>query len=162
MTGILVPPGDAGAIAAATVELLAQPDRAAAMGRAGREEVLAHWSIDRMVQGYEDLIAGIYRDKCVVSRSRLVERATACPRRRNARGSRAGTLGMCVGQEVQTVPAPHATALPASVETMPLGIPSRDGVDKRLPARAGSGTPGLFLSAARRYNQRDECNLSGD
>lgn len=84
VTGMLVPPGDAGEIAAATVELLAQPDRAAAMGRAGREEVLAHWSIDRMVQGYEDLIAGIYRDKCVVSRKGSVTNS----REAEARGSR--------------------------------------------------------------------------
>jgi glycosyltransferase involved in cell wall biosynthesis len=84
VTGMLVPPGDAGEIAAATVELLAQPDLAAAMGRAGREEVLAHWSIDRMVQGYEDLIAGFYRDKCVVSRKGSV----ANSREAEARGSR--------------------------------------------------------------------------
>ena len=84
VTGMLVPPGDAGEIAAATVELLTQPDRAAAMGRAGREEVLAHWSIDRMVQGYEDLIADIYRDKCVVSRKGSVTNR----REAEARGSR--------------------------------------------------------------------------
>ena len=65
VTGLLVPPGDARQIAAATIELLHEPGRAAAMGRAGREEVIAHWSVDRMVLGYEDLIAGIYREKCV-------------------------------------------------------------------------------------------------
>ena len=42
----------------------ADRNRAAAMGRAGREHVIAHWSVDRMVQGYEDLIADIYAAKC--------------------------------------------------------------------------------------------------
>ena len=87
VTGILVPPGDAGGIAAATIELLAQPDRAAVMGRAGREEVLAHWSIDRMVQGYEDLIAGIYREKCEASRRRPLP-SDRGSRAAEARGSR--------------------------------------------------------------------------
>ena len=51
-------------MAARVLELLGDRDRAAAMGRAGREHVIAHWSVDRMVQGYEDLIAGIYAAKC--------------------------------------------------------------------------------------------------
>ena len=64
VTGLLVPPGEAESIAAATVELLTEPHRAGAMGRAGREEVIAHWSVQRMVEGYEDMIAEIYRAKC--------------------------------------------------------------------------------------------------
>ena len=50
------------------LELLPTAPRAAAMGRAGREHVIAHWSVDRMVQGYQDLIAGIYRGKCTGAR----------------------------------------------------------------------------------------------
>lgn len=38
-TGLLVPPGDPGAMAAALAELLSDPERAAAMGRAGRARV---------------------------------------------------------------------------------------------------------------------------
>ena len=33
------------------------------MGRAGRRWVLAQWSLDRMVAGYQDLLAGIYAAK---------------------------------------------------------------------------------------------------
>ena len=44
-TGYLVAPGDAGEIAGRVIELLRDPQRAAAMGRAGREQVLAHWSV---------------------------------------------------------------------------------------------------------------------
>ena len=62
-TGYLAAPGEAKEIADRVVELLAHPDRAAAMGRAGREQVIAHWSIERTVAGYQDLLAGIYTAK---------------------------------------------------------------------------------------------------
>jgi len=63
-TGCLAPPGDAPAIAARLVELLRDADRAAAFGRAGREHVIAHWSIERMVRGYEQLLQELYESKC--------------------------------------------------------------------------------------------------
>ena len=59
-TGYLVAPGDADELAARLIELLRDRQRAAVMGRAGREHVLDHWSIERMVAGYEDLLEGIY------------------------------------------------------------------------------------------------------
>ena len=59
-TGFLAAPGAADEIAARMVELLRSPDAAAAMGRAGREEVIAHWSVERMVSGYEELLSEIY------------------------------------------------------------------------------------------------------
>jgi glycosyltransferase involved in cell wall biosynthesis len=62
-TGYLVAPGDRHRMADRVIELLADRPRAAAMGRAGREHVIAHWSVDRMVRGYEALIAGIYASK---------------------------------------------------------------------------------------------------
>jgi len=62
-TGYLAAPGAAQEIADRVGELLTDRQRAAAMGRAGRERVIAHYSIDRMVQGYQDLIAGIYAAK---------------------------------------------------------------------------------------------------
>jgi glycosyltransferase involved in cell wall biosynthesis len=62
-TGYLVPPGDAHALAQQTLELLCHPDHAALLGRAGREHVIAHWSVDRMVNGYQDLIADLYEAK---------------------------------------------------------------------------------------------------
>ena len=62
-TGILVPPGDAKALAQALAELLALPDDAlAAMGAAGRAHVEAHFSVETMCGAtlalYRDLLAG--------------------------------------------------------------------------------------------------------
>jgi glycosyltransferase involved in cell wall biosynthesis len=59
-TGYMVAPGDAAQLAERIVSLLQEPAQAAAMGRAGREQVLAHWSIQRMVEGYEDLLSGLW------------------------------------------------------------------------------------------------------
>ena len=63
-TGYLVPPGDSQRMAAQVLALMADRTRAGAMGRTGREHVIARWSVDRMVRGYEDLIAEIYTAKC--------------------------------------------------------------------------------------------------
>lgn len=63
-TGYLVAPGDSHAMALRVEQLLNHPHQAASMGRAGREHILSHWSIERMVQGYENLIEDIYRRKC--------------------------------------------------------------------------------------------------
>ena len=63
-TGYLAPPGDAPQIAARAVELLRNPERAMAMGRAAREHVVSQWSVNRMVQGYQNLITEIYQCKC--------------------------------------------------------------------------------------------------
>ncbi len=63
-TGFLVEPGNEREIASRAIELLRDRQLAATMGRRGREHVLRHWSIDRMVEGYQDLIAGIYTAKC--------------------------------------------------------------------------------------------------
>jgi glycosyltransferase involved in cell wall biosynthesis len=61
--GYLIPPGDAEALAARTIELFDNRERAEAFGRAGRETVLRHWSIDCMIEGYEQLITEIYEHK---------------------------------------------------------------------------------------------------
>lgn len=63
VSGYLVEPGAADALADRLLTLLADPARSAAMGRAGRKVVVNHWSIDRMVSGYENLLAGIYAEK---------------------------------------------------------------------------------------------------
>lgn len=63
-TGHLVAPGDSQGMAACVVELLMDRDRAATIGRAGREHVIAHWSVDRMVRGYQELFVEIYAGKC--------------------------------------------------------------------------------------------------
>jgi glycosyltransferase involved in cell wall biosynthesis len=62
-TGYLVPPANAEELAARVVDLLANPDRAAAFGRAGRQRVVAQASSERMVEGYQDLIAELYARK---------------------------------------------------------------------------------------------------
>ena len=55
-TGRLVPPADDRAIAAAVTELLEQPrERRVAMGRRGRDHVLATFGLDRMADEYEAL-----------------------------------------------------------------------------------------------------------
>lgn len=48
-TGLVVPPRDPGALAAALAELLADPQRRRAMGAAGRRRVEAEFTLDRMV-----------------------------------------------------------------------------------------------------------------
>jgi glycosyltransferase involved in cell wall biosynthesis len=62
-TGYLAAAGDEAEIAQRMVELMRDRPRAAAMGRAGRERLLACGSIERMVARYQDLLAGIYTVK---------------------------------------------------------------------------------------------------
>lgn len=50
VTGILVPPRDAAALADATLDLIAHPDRARSLGAAGRVRVLQHFTTDHMLQ----------------------------------------------------------------------------------------------------------------
>jgi glycosyltransferase involved in cell wall biosynthesis len=69
-TGFLVAPGDVRAMAARVLQLFAEPERATILGRAGREQVIARWSVDRMVRGYEDLIVRIYAEKSAPSMRR--------------------------------------------------------------------------------------------
>jgi glycosyltransferase involved in cell wall biosynthesis len=57
VTGHLVPPEDAGTLAAALVRVLSDRDRAAEMGRAGRAHVLGRFSVDRHVEA----TARVYR-----------------------------------------------------------------------------------------------------
>jgi glycosyltransferase involved in cell wall biosynthesis len=54
-TGILVAADDPHALAQAIKELLADPDRARAMGRAGRERALQRFTGERMASGFEAL-----------------------------------------------------------------------------------------------------------
>jgi glycosyltransferase involved in cell wall biosynthesis len=54
-TGLLVPPGDAGALAAATVSLLNDAGAAAKLGAAGRQRVADTFTLRRMIESYEAL-----------------------------------------------------------------------------------------------------------
>ena len=64
VTGFLVAPGDARALAAKCLALLLDPELARRMGRAGRQHVLRHGSLERTVAGYQRLITTIYARKC--------------------------------------------------------------------------------------------------
>jgi glycosyltransferase involved in cell wall biosynthesis len=57
-TGLLVPPDDVPALAAALEEIVTNPDRARAFGRAGRDRVTASFTWDRIA----DTLAGYYED----------------------------------------------------------------------------------------------------
>jgi glycosyltransferase involved in cell wall biosynthesis len=62
-TGRLFPPGDVAAYAQNVIELLANPTARRCMGAEGRRRVMARWSLQAMVRGYEQLIEGIYTSK---------------------------------------------------------------------------------------------------
>jgi glycosyltransferase involved in cell wall biosynthesis len=64
ITGYLAEPGNAKELAAHVVKLLSNPQLAGEMGRAGRAHVIDSWSLERMVEGYQDLITEIYESKC--------------------------------------------------------------------------------------------------
>lgn len=64
VNGYLVAPGDAEQLADRVGALLADRDLARRLGAAGREIVVREWSLERMVEGYQNLIAGIYASKC--------------------------------------------------------------------------------------------------
>jgi len=63
MNGYLFPAGDEAQLAARLGHLLECPEQAQRMGAIGRERVVASWSLERMVDGYQDLIDNIYRSK---------------------------------------------------------------------------------------------------
>lgn len=54
-TGILCPPGDAGALATAIAGLLQDPDTARAMGKQARKRIASRFSVDAMVEGNLDV-----------------------------------------------------------------------------------------------------------
>ena len=71
LSGYLVSPNDSQGMADRVLELLGDRNRAAEMGSAGREQVVAQWSVDRMVQGYENLIADIYAAKAEAAKCEI-------------------------------------------------------------------------------------------
>lgn len=58
-TGLLVPPGDAGALRDAILDLAADPDKARRMGLAGRRRVEKLFSLQAMLSKVEDLFAEV-------------------------------------------------------------------------------------------------------
>jgi glycosyltransferase involved in cell wall biosynthesis len=63
-TGYLVDPGNAAMMAERIRSLLSDEPARERMGKSGRQLVANHWSLDKMVKGYEQLLASIYTSKC--------------------------------------------------------------------------------------------------
>ncbi|MGH7139779.1 MAG: glycosyltransferase [Pirellulales bacterium] len=61
--GYLVAPGDADGLAQRVTELFSDAALARRLGQQGRRLVAERWSLDRMVEGYQELIESIYRSK---------------------------------------------------------------------------------------------------
>jgi glycosyltransferase involved in cell wall biosynthesis len=59
VTGLLVPPGDAGALAGALIDLLGTPRRAESMGAAGRRRVEQQFTVSAMVDGYLEVYRSV-------------------------------------------------------------------------------------------------------
>jgi glycosyltransferase involved in cell wall biosynthesis len=58
-TGVLVPPGDADALAAAVRDLLADPARRAGLGAAARRRIETDFPLARMIDGYEAALLAV-------------------------------------------------------------------------------------------------------
>ena len=88
-SGLLVPPRDAEAFAAALRRLLEEPGLAQRLARAGRERVLAKFTVERRL----DAIEGLYRELVARRRSASGGRATggASPGATGGGTSRSGT-----------------------------------------------------------------------
>ena len=67
-TGLVVPPRDPEALAAACRELLADPERRRAMGARGRERALAEFSLEKMVERVEVVYGEVVRATSNVKR----------------------------------------------------------------------------------------------
>ena len=63
ITGYLVPPADSQAMAGAIIHLLRNPDKAIAMGSAGREVVKENFTVETMVKKYEELYLSLLEDR---------------------------------------------------------------------------------------------------
>ena len=62
-TGFLASVGNRDELAQRVIDLLANPERAAEMGSRGRSSVEQNWSLERTIQGYQDLIQSVYQRK---------------------------------------------------------------------------------------------------
>lgn len=73
VTGTLVPPNDADAMAAALAAYIQQPETATQHGTAGRERIVRHYSVAAMLAAYTALY-----DRLCKSKTKLNEAATPC------------------------------------------------------------------------------------
>jgi glycosyltransferase involved in cell wall biosynthesis len=65
VTGRVVPPGDAAALAHAIRDVLEDPQRARAMGREGKERVVERFSLERMVARMSDIYERVVADRAL-------------------------------------------------------------------------------------------------
>ena len=72
MSGYLIDKTAEHEMAARVTELLTDSERSRAMGRAGRQRVVAEFSVERMVEGYEDLLTELYERKRPITDSSAV------------------------------------------------------------------------------------------
>ncbi len=63
-TGLLVPPANPEALAAAIVELLKDPEKAERLARAGQERVVEEFSAERMVEGTIAVYERLMQERC--------------------------------------------------------------------------------------------------
>jgi len=86
-TGLLVPPGDVDALAAAIVELAGDLDRARAFGAAGRQRALEHFSQERCTERtdelYRELLARRSRRTPTISDNRAAANAASSASRKS-------------------------------------------------------------------------------
>jgi glycosyltransferase involved in cell wall biosynthesis len=76
VTGLLVPPSDVDSLAQGLIELAEDPIRAAAMGRAGRAQAEARFSLEAMVATYQRVY-----DRCLAAAGRAPAQPAARPLR---------------------------------------------------------------------------------
>jgi len=79
VTGFTVTPGDAQDVAARVTQLLVDPALRTCLGQAGRELVVERFSLDAMVNGYQDLIETIYSAKARKALPALAGRSASSP-----------------------------------------------------------------------------------
>jgi glycosyltransferase involved in cell wall biosynthesis len=63
VTGYLIPPADSQSMANAIIDLLENPDKAMAMGFAGRKVVKEKFTVEAMVKKYEELYFSLLKDR---------------------------------------------------------------------------------------------------
>ena len=66
VTGLLVPPKNPEKLAEAIIEVLNDKGKRETMGKAGRNRVATHFSIEKMVEGYENLYFDLAREKGIL------------------------------------------------------------------------------------------------
>ena len=68
LNGFLTDPLCQSQVAERLIRLLSDPQLASRMGRRRRTAAVANWSLKNMVEGYQDLIADVYRRKAETTR----------------------------------------------------------------------------------------------